>query len=151
MRLHLEGTEILYLPRERVFQLLTDADFLVKSLPNARETKVMEDNTIEAKIRFGISSLTTTMAATMKLADFSHAHHARLILEGAGSGSRMKITSDFNLEGENPTRMKWVSNAEISGVMAGINSSMIKGFARKKVREIFQDLKKTMEQTALAS
>ncbi len=148
MHLHLEGTEILDFPRERVYQLLTDASFLAKSLPNARETKVTGDNTIEAKMKFGISSLAMTMATKIKLADMVPPRHARLILEGAGRGSSMKITSDFNLEGENPTRMKWISNAEITGVMTGIGSSMIKGFAREKVREIFQDIKRTMEQTA---
>jgi len=148
MHLHLEGTEILNFPRERVYQLLTDAGFLAKSLPDARETKVTGDNTIEAKMKFGISSLTMTMATKIKLTDMVSPRHARLVMEGAGSGSRIKITSDFDLEGEKPTRMKWISNAEIAGVMTGIGSSMIKGFARGKVREIFKDLKRTMEQAA---
>jgi carbon monoxide dehydrogenase subunit G len=147
MQLHLEGTEILNLPRERVYQLLTDASFLARSLPDAQETKVMDDNTVEAKMKIGISFLTTTMATKMKLTDMDPTHHARLVVVGAGSGSSMKITSDFNLEGETPTRMKWVADAEISGVMAGIGSSIIKGFAEKKVKEIFQDIKKSMEQT----
>ena len=33
--------------------------------------------------------------------------------------------------------MKWVADAEMTGVMAGIGSSILKGFAEKKVREIF--------------
>jgi len=145
MQLHLEGTEILNLPREKVFLLLTDAGFLAKSLPDAQETKVLEDNVVQAKMKIGISFLTTTMATKMKVVDMAPAHHARLLVEGAGSGSNMKITSDFDLEGENPTRMKWVADAEISGVMAGIGASIIKGFAEKKVKEIFQDIKKAME------
>jgi carbon monoxide dehydrogenase subunit G len=149
MQLHLEGTEILNLPRERVFQLLTDPGFLAKSLPDAHDAKVMEDNSVEARMKIGISFLTTSMATKMKLSDVAPTHHARLVVEGAGSGSSMKITSDFNLEGENPTRMKWVADAEISGVMAGIGSSIIKGFAEKKVKEIFQDIKKSMEQPAV--
>jgi uncharacterized protein len=146
MQLHLEGTEILNLPREKVFQLLTDTSFLAKSLPDARDTKVLEDKSVEAKMKIGISFLTTTMATKMRIADVTPTHHARLLVEGSGSGSSMKITSDFNLEGETPTRMKWVADAEISGVMAGIGSSIIKGFAEKKVKEIFQDIKKAMEQ-----
>jgi uncharacterized protein len=146
MQLHLEGTETLNLPKERVFQLLTDPNFLAKSLPDAQESRVVDGNTVEAKMKIGISFLTTTMATKMKLADLVPSNHARLLVEGTGSGSSMKITSDFNLEGENPTKMRWVADAEITGVMAGIGSSIIKGFAEKKVKEIFQDIKKAMEQ-----
>jgi carbon monoxide dehydrogenase subunit G len=44
--------------------------------------------------------------------------------------------------------MKWVADAEITGVMAGIGSSILKGFAEKKVKEIFEGIKKAMEQAS---
>src|SRR5271155_3602203 len=142
MQLHLEGAETLNLQKERVFQLLTDSSFLAKSLPDAQETKVIDENTVDAKMKIGISFLTTTMATKMRIADKVPPSHARLLVDGTGSGSSMKITSDFDLEGDKPTTMKWVADAEITGVMAGIGSSIIKGFAEKKVKEIFQDIKK---------
>lgn len=151
MQLHLEGTETLNLSRERVFQLLTDPNFIAKSLPEAQDTKVLEDKTIEAKMKIGISFLTTTMATKMKITDLAPSHHAKLLVEGAGSGSNMKISSDFELDGDNPTKMKWVADAEITGVMAGIGSSIIKGFSEKKVKEIFQDIKKAMEEASVQS
>lgn len=146
MQLHLEGGEDLALSRQRVFQLLTDSTFIAKSLPDAQETKVMDDSSIEARMKIGISFLTTNMNVKMKIVDKQPPQHARLIVEGAGSGSNMKITSDFDLEGDTATKMKWVADAEISGVMAGIGSSILKGFAEKKVKEIFEGIKKAMEQ-----
>jgi hypothetical protein len=146
MQLHLEGAEDLALPKERVFQLLTDSKFIAKSLPDAQETKVIDDSNIEAKMKIGISFLTTTMHVKMKIADRVPSHHARLLVEGTGSGSNMKITSDFDLEGDTATKMKWVADADITGVMAGIGSSILKGFSEKKVKEIFQGIKKAMEQ-----
>jgi uncharacterized protein len=148
MQLHLEGAEDLALPRERVFQLLTDSSFIAKSLPDAQDTKVIDDSNLEAKMKIGISFLTTNMNVKMKLADKVPPQHARLTVEGSGSGSSMKITSDFDLEGDNPTKMKWVADAEITGVMAGIGSSILKGFAEKKVKEIFEGIKKAMEQAS---
>jgi uncharacterized protein len=145
MQLHLEGTESLGLPKERVFQLLTDPSFLARSIPDAQDARVMEDKSVEAKMKIGISFLTTTMATKMRVVDLVPPQHAKLLVEGSGSGSSMKISSDFDLEGDNPTAMKWAADAEITGVMAGIGSSIIKGFADKKVREIFQDIKKAME------
>ncbi len=148
MRLHLEGQEDLTLPRERAFQLLTDSAFIAKSLPDAQETKVIDESSLDARMKIGISFLTTNMNVHMKIADKVPSQHARLLVDGTGSGSSMKITSDFDLEGDSPTKMKWVADAEITGVMAGIGSSILKGFAEKKVKEIFDGIKKAMEQAS---
>lgn len=148
MQLHLEGAEDLNISKERAFQLLTDSNFLAKSMPEAQETKVIDDSNLEAKMKIGISFLTTRMAIKMKITDKVPSQHARLLVEGTGSGSNMKITSDFDLEGEATTKMKWVADAEITGVMAGIGSSILKGFAEKKVKEIFDDIRKAMEQAS---
>jgi carbon monoxide dehydrogenase subunit G len=114
MQLHLEGAEDLALPRQRVYQLLTDSSFIAKSLPDAQETKVIDDSHLEARMKIGISFLTTNMNVKMALSDKIPPQHARLSVEGAGSGSNMKITSDFNLEGDNPTKMRWAADAEIT-------------------------------------
>ncbi|MDA4135453.1 MAG: carbon monoxide dehydrogenase subunit G [Thaumarchaeota archaeon] len=145
MQLHLEGAEDLALRRERVYQLLTDSSFIAKSLPDAQETKVIDDSHLEARLKIGISFLTTNMNVKMALADKVPPQHAKLLVEGSGSGSNMKIVSDFNLEGDNPTKMKWAADADITGLMAGIGSSILKGFAEKKVKEIFEGIKQAME------
>jgi len=146
MQLHLEGAEDLALTRDRVFQLLTDSSFIAKSLPDAQETKVIDDSSLEARMKIGISFLTTNMNVKMKIVDKVPPQHARLLVDGVGSGSNMKITSDFDLEGDATTKMRWAADAEITGVMAGIGSSILKGFAEKKVKEIFEGIKKAMEQ-----
>jgi uncharacterized protein len=148
VQLHLEGAEDLALAKERVFQLLTDSKFIAQSLPDAEETKVIDDSNLEAKMKIGISFLTTKMNVKMKITDKVPYDHARLLVDGSGSGSNMKITSDFNLEGDTATKMKWVADAEITGVMAGIGSSILKGFAEKKVKEIFEGIKKAMERAS---
>jgi len=146
MQLHLEGAEDMSLKKERVFSLLTDPNFIAKSLPEAQDTKVLDDGSIEARMRIGISFLTTNLNVKLRLADKVPPSHARMLVEGTGSGSSMKITSDFDLEGDSATRMKWAADAEITGVMAGIGSGILKGFAEKKVKEIFEGIKKAMEQ-----
>ncbi len=66
-------------------------------------------------------------------------------LKGTGSGSSMKVTSLFELSGDAPTSMHWSADAEITGVMAGLGSSLLKGFAAKKVAEIFEGITKAVE------
>ncbi len=148
MQLHLEGSEELKVRRERVYQLLTDPNFIANSIPDSQDVKVTSEDSVEAKMKIGISFVTMMMQVKMKIADKRPSTHARLLAEGSGSGSSMKITSDFDLEGENATRMRWVADAEITGVMAGIGSTILKGFSEKKVAEIFQGIKNAMEKQA---
>jgi carbon monoxide dehydrogenase subunit G len=148
VQLHLEGSEELKVRRERVYQLLTDPNFIANSIPDSQDVKVTSEDSVEAKMKIGISFVTMMMQVKMKIADKRPSTHARLLAEGSGSGSSMKITSDFDLEGENATRMRWVADAEITGVMAGIGSTILKGFSEKKVAEIFQGIKNAMEKQA---
>jgi uncharacterized protein len=144
VQLHLEGAEDLDLERERVFELLTDSGFIAKALPDAQETRVIDVDNIEAKMKIGMSFLTTNMAVKLRLADRVPPSHARIYAEGSGSGSIMRITSDIDLEGDAATKLKWSADAEITGIMAGIGSSILKGFAEKKVTEIFAGIRDAM-------
>ena len=123
---------------------MTDSSFIAKSLPDAQDAKVIDESNIEAKLKIRMTFLTTHMAVKLKIANVVPPGHARLYVEGSGSGSNMKITSDFDLEGDAATKMKWAADAEITGVMAGIGSSIIKGFAEKKVKEVFAGIKNAM-------
>ncbi len=146
MQLHLEGSEDLNLPREKVFQLLTDSSFIAKALPDAQDARVLDESNLEARMKIGLSFLTVSMAVKIRIADKVPPQHARLYVEGSGSGSDMKITSDLDLQGDSATKMRWAADAEISGVMAGIGSGVLKGFAEKKVKEIFDGLRDAMVQ-----
>ena len=51
----------------------------------------------------------------------------------------MKLSSVFDLEQDHGmalTKMAWSSEADITGLMAGIGSTMLKDFAEKRVTEI---------------
>lgn len=145
MQLHLEGSEELQLPRDRAYQLLTDPNFIAKSIPDSQDARVTGEDSVEAKLKMGISLVTTTMRVKMKIADKSQPTHARLYADGSGSGSTLKIVADLDLEGESPTKMKWRADTDVNGLMAGIGSTILKGFAEKKVTEIFQGIKGAME------
>ena len=58
--------------------------FIAKSLPDAQETKVIDDSNLEARMKIGISFLTTNMNVKMKIADKVPPQHARLLVEGDG-------------------------------------------------------------------
>jgi uncharacterized protein len=148
MQLHLDGSNSIRAPRDRVYSLLTDPDFVAKTLPDAEDVHVLDDSSLEAKIKLRVAVVSSTLRIKMTIVKTDPPSKAELVAEGSGSGSSMKITSVFSLEGDAPTTMKWSAEAEITGVMAGIGSSLLKGFATKKVGEIFSGITKAVEGAA---
>jgi carbon monoxide dehydrogenase subunit G len=145
MQLHLEGSNSIKAPREKVFALLTDPNFLAKTLPDAEDVQVLDSSRLQARIKLRVAVVSSSLKMKMAITDREPPFKATLVAEGAGSGSNMKITSHFSLEGDLPTTMAWVADAEITGVMAGLGSTLVKGFATKKVAEIFQGITKAVE------
>jgi carbon monoxide dehydrogenase subunit G len=145
MQLHLDGSNIIRSPQNKVYALLTDAHFIAKALPDANDVHVLDAQSLEATIKLRVAVVSSAMKVKMTIARTVPTSKATLVAEGTGSGSSMKVTSLFELSGDAPTSMHWSADAEITGVMAGLGSSLLKGFAAKKVAEIFEGITKAVE------
>ena len=145
MQIHLNGSNSISASRDRVFTLLTDPNFLANTLPDAEDVRVLDETSLEAKIKLRLSVVSNTLRVRLSVAETTTPSRAKLLAEGTGSGSSMKITSTFNLEGDRPTTMSWTAEAEITGVMAGLGSTILRGFATRKVAEIFVSITRAVE------
>jgi carbon monoxide dehydrogenase subunit G len=99
-------------------------------------------------MKLRVAVVTSVLKVKMSISKTAPGSKATLVAEGTGSGSAMKITSVFDLAGGSSTTMGWSADAEITGVMAGLGSSLLKGFATKKVAEIFEGITKAIEEAA---
>lgn len=151
MKLHLEGTTKINADKEQAFNMMTDTKFLSKSIPDAEEVKVIDDSTIEARLRLRLALVSTSLKIKMMIEKIQPPSRAALMIDGSGSGSTVKIRSELQLEGDKPTSIKWSADAEIYGLIAGIGSSILQGFAEKKVSEIFDKITKSIEQGSSAT
>ena len=145
MELHLNGSNTINAPRQAVFQRLTDAGFLAKALPDSDEVRVVDGSTLEAKLKVRVAVVSSSLRVRMTVTNKVPPERATLQVDGSGSGSTLKITSNFTLVGDSPTKMDWTADADLSGVMAGLGSTLLKTFAAKKVDEIFSGITKAIE------
>ena len=148
MQLHLKGSSVINAKRERVYQLLTDPKFIATTLPDAVEVAVLDMDSLEAKMKVKIALISSNIKIRLRVTERVPPSRARLLAEGSGSGSSLKISSTFSLEGDGTTttRLSWVADAEITGLMAGLGSIVLRGFAEKKVGEIFAGITKGIEE-----
>ena len=146
VQLHLTGSTTINAKRQRVFQLLTDPNFIATTLPDAVEVAVLDKENLEAKMKVKVALISSSIKVRLKVTDRVPPSSAKLLAEGSGSGSNVKIISTFSLEGDGTTtRLSWVADAEITGLMAGLGSLVLRGFAEKKVGEIFAGITKGIE------
>ncbi|MDG6953886.1 MAG: SRPBCC family protein [Nitrososphaerota archaeon] len=145
MLLHLDGSNQIGASRDRVYALLTDPGFIAKTLPDAEDIRVLDGSTLEAKVKLRVSVVSSTVRMKMTIGRSEPTTKATLTAEGSGSGSALKIASVFELSGDSPTTMSWSADADITGVMAGLGSTLLRGFATKKVTEIFAGITKAVE------
>ena len=145
MQLHLEGTNSISSPRERVYSLLTDPGFISRSLPDAEDVRVLDEAALETKMKVRIAVVSASLRMRMTIERTAPPAKAALFAEGSGSGSSLRIRSTFELTGDATTTMAWAADADITGVMAGIGSTILKGFAARKVAEIFSAITKAVE------
>lgn len=148
MQIHLEGSNPMKSSRSTVFNLLTDPNFLAKTLPDAEDVRVLDGSSLEAKLKLRVAVVSSKLKVRMTLTQMEPPSKATLLAEGSGSGSSIKITSVFTLDGDNPTTMNWSADAEIGGVMAGLGSTVLRGFATRKVAEIFAGITNAVEANA---
>ncbi|HEV2137398.1 MAG TPA: SRPBCC domain-containing protein [Nitrososphaerales archaeon] len=148
MQLHLDGSTSIDAEKETIFNKLTDVKFIARTLPDAEDVNIVDSTTLEAKLKVRVAVVTSTLKLRMSIADTEPTSRARLMAEASGSGSHLAIRSTFELTGGRPTILNWSADAEITGVMAGLGSSILKGFATKKVGEIFAGITKALESEA---
>ncbi len=140
MQLHLEGSSELKQDLETAYNRLTNLEVMARALPDAEDVKVIDSDTAEATVKLKLAVVSTRLRIRVKISGRRPPSHAELSAEGSGSGNRVKIFSTFDLERAGAvgrTKMTWSANAEINGLMAGIGSMMLKGFAVKRMDEMF--------------
>ena len=146
MQLHFDGSSSVAANRQRVYSLLTDPNFIAKNLPDAEDARVIDASSLEARLKVRIAVVSSKLNVKMSIIEKEPPAKATLVADGSGSGSTIKMRSAFALSGNGETTMKWSADADINGVMAGIGSTLLRGYATKKVSEIFTGITKAIEE-----
>jgi len=146
LKFHLDGVVSIKATPEKVFSSLSDPKFMISTIPDLQSSKIVDNDHFEAKIKVGLSVVRGTVDMKFELKDKTGGNHAKLVGDGSGAGSKMRIESVFDLspDGEG-TKMAWSADADLSGLMAGIGSQILKGQSEKQVTQIFSNIKSKLE------
>ncbi len=145
--LHFEGEVLIDEDIDRVWDIISNPEEIIKCVPGIQEYKLGEGKNISARVKAGIGFIKGMFSAkSTVLEEEPEEHHAKLSLNGTGMGGAFNSTVDLDLEERNgKTAVKYKADVKMSGALATIASRMIEGAVKKMVDQIFSCVKKTLE------
>lgn len=117
--MQLENSFTVGAPPERVFAYLLDVNKIVGCVPGAELSEIVDPTTFKGKVKIKVGPITVAYNGTARIADRDDAHYAatleadgrettgpgsarakaRMTVEAEGSGSIVKIVTDYSVAG----------------------------------------------------
>jgi len=141
-RLRGEGTAIVSVLPERVWDMLLDPETLKAVIPGCRSVEKVSDTHFRADVTLGIGPVTGRYRANVKLSNLDPPHAVTLggTAEGAlgfgGGEGRITLTPD----GKGGTIMHYVYDAAIGGKVASIGGRLLDGATKVIIGQFFAAL-----------
>ncbi len=142
-----EGTFTVKAPPEKVFSFLMGPNAMAKCLPDVQSMEAQAPDKFRAKVKTGVGFIKGTFDFQFVYSEQKAPSHAKLTGHGTGSGSAVDMESIMDLSGtaDGGTEMKWVADARISGLIAGVGSRLIDSAAKKIITQLFDSVRAELE------
>jgi carbon monoxide dehydrogenase subunit G len=147
--MHLEGSFETPVPRETVWNFLLSPSDIAPCFPDLQSLEALSADSFKAKVRVGISVVKGTMEFEFKTTDKVPPSSAKLIGIGRGVGSTIEIQTSFNLEEAGAgTKVGWVADVNVGGIMAGLGTKLLDSTSSKMVEQVIENLKNKLKERA---
>jgi carbon monoxide dehydrogenase subunit G len=145
--MRIEGDYTIKAPREKVWNVLLDPQTIAKCMPGCEEMKEIGPNEFEARMKIGIAAVKGEYTGKIKILEQTPPSHYKLSGEGGGTPGFIQGDVSIDLEEKGAeTLIKYVSEAKVGGIIAGVGQRMIGGISKMIVGQFF----KKMEEFVLA-
>lgn len=147
--MHLEGAFETPAPRKMVWDFLLNPQEIAPCFPDLQSMEVTSPDSFKAKVKVGLSVVKGTMDFEFRTTDKVPPGSAKLVGTGRGVGSSIDIQTGFTLmEAGTGTRVGWVADVNVSGIMAGLGTKLLDSTSSKMVEQVIQNLNDKLKQKA---
>lgn len=147
--MHLEGSFESPAPCNTVWEFLLNPHDIAPCFPGLQSLEVISPDAFRAKVKVGISVVRGTMDFVFRIADKVSPSSAKLIGSGRGVGSTIEIQTGFTLdETGSGTKVGWVADVTVGGIMAGLGAKLLDSASEKMVTQVLDNLKNNLKTKA---
>jgi carbon monoxide dehydrogenase subunit G len=145
----LEGTAEFPYDPAAVWRALHDVDTLVKTIPGCKSMIATGDNEYDVAVALGVAAIKGEYTGKIHVDDVEFPSYYIINGEGSGTPGYVKVKVDCHLDAtDNGTSMRWSSDAEVGGLIAGIGGRVLTGISKHMAKQFFKALSKEMESAA---
>jgi carbon monoxide dehydrogenase subunit G len=140
--LHFEGDRDVVLPPAELSAKLSDARFLVESIPGAETVTLAESNRAVCTLRPGFSFVRGTLELTVNIIEAVAAISTRLTLhsKGIGTTSEVEVLLSFAAV-DDGTRVHWTADIkQLGGLLKAVPQGLIRGAAQKVIDDVWTNV-----------
>jgi carbon monoxide dehydrogenase subunit G len=147
MSLEFSGTQVLPIPREEVWAYLLNVRKVASCAPGFESLEELAGERWKAVVSAVVGPVKAKF--TMDVTRSQMEEPERMVVKGRGSapGSEVEVTGDMRLSALTPdsTRMDWTATLDVSGALARVGVSLLKGTIEKLTAQFFDCLKQDMQ------
>ncbi len=147
--MHFEGSFETLAPRKIVYDFLLSPKDIAPCFPDLQSMVILSPDSFRAKVKVGISLVKGTMEFEFRTADKVPPSSAKLIGTGRGVGSTIDMQTGFTLEEAGAgTKVGWVADVNVGGIMAGLGTKLLDSTSSKMVGQVIENLKNRLKERA---
>jgi carbon monoxide dehydrogenase subunit G len=144
--------EIDGIPRERVFEALSDPAILARAVPGCKELVDRGDGVYDLTISAGVGAVRGTYAGQVKIGERRAPDLYEAVLEASGGPGSVQATMRAELASHNGgTAVSYSMDATLAGAIAGVGQRVLSGASRKNATMFLDGLQAVLNDPASAS
>lgn len=145
--MHLEGSFESSAPRNIVWEFLLNPRDIGPCFPDLESLETVSPDAFRVKAKVGISVVRGMMDFEFRIVDKVPQSSARLIGSGRGVGSTVDVQTRFNIdEIGTGTKVGWVVDVTVGGIMAGLGAKLLNSTSEKMVMQVLENLKNRLKE-----
>jgi carbon monoxide dehydrogenase subunit G len=143
------GDETFAAPPSRAFAVLTDLDALAAAMPGLVSSERVDERTLKAVVRPGLSFMTGQVRLTLVLVEARPDEHATMHVAAASIGVGLSIDAELSLsplDDGRRTRLAWEARVhDMKGLIAAVPAGLVRAAADKVITDGWQSLRPRIE------
>ena len=147
--MNLKGHKVVEASPALCYQLLTDPEVLVRTMPGLKRMEPIGGNKYTADLEMGVAAIRGRYAGTLEIQDAVEGQSYRLVMDGQGSGGFVNVNMKVGFQPiEKGCDVTYEGEAKIGGTVAGVGQRMLSGVASFIMNQFFSAVAKEAKKVA---
>jgi uncharacterized protein len=140
-----EGTFEVAAPKHRVWAFISEPDDVIACAPDVRAVEIDDPTHFRVTVRTGLGPIRATFKMNVQFTEMRSGEHLTVLAEGQAPGSAVEMRTTVDLDGDNPTTLRWASEVTVKGLIANVGERFMPSVADHMTKQIFECVRTKLE------